>query len=59
MFLYELSYLMYVVKIILMISIICLGEMDFLKPGGTVLLESFVEPIVIHHPKGHTIPGLG
>ncbi|XP_073035695.1 uncharacterized protein [Primulina eburnea] len=37
-------------------SVHFLGETDFLKPHGTELLESFVEPVVIHHPKGHTIP---
>ncbi|KAJ4701413.1 Serine hydrolase FSH [Melia azedarach] len=35
-----------------------LGEMDFLKPYGLELLESFVDPVVVHHPKGHTIPRL-
>ncbi|RWR92478.1 dihydrofolate reductase [Cinnamomum micranthum f. kanehirae] len=35
-----------------------LGETDFLKPYGTVLLESFVDPVVINHPKGHTVPRL-
>ncbi|TKY56304.1 Serine hydrolase FSH [Spatholobus suberectus] len=35
-----------------------LGETDFLKKYGVELLESFVEPVVIHHPKGHTIPRL-
>ncbi|GFZ10250.1 hypothetical protein Acr_21g0008490 [Actinidia rufa] len=34
------------------------GEMDFLKPYGTELLDSFVDPLVIHHPKGHTVPRL-
>ncbi|XWS23948.1 hypothetical protein CRYUN_Cryun28dG0059500 [Craigia yunnanensis] len=33
-----------------------LGETDFLKPYGLELLESCVDPVVIHHPKGHTIP---
>ncbi|KAL5539296.1 hypothetical protein UlMin_038758 [Ulmus minor] len=37
-------------------SLHVIGEMDFLKGGGTVLLESFVDPVVVHHPKGHTIP---
>lgn len=37
-------------------SVHFLGENDFLKPYGTLLLESFVKPLVIHHPKGHTIP---
>ncbi|KAF8404674.1 hypothetical protein HHK36_009562 [Tetracentron sinense] len=35
-----------------------LGETDFLRPRGTILLESFITPFVIHHPKGHTIPRL-
>ncbi|GLT74432.1 hypothetical protein SLA2020_462320 [Shorea laevis] len=35
-----------------------LGEMDFLKPYGLELLETCVDPVVIHHPKGHTIPRL-
>ncbi|XP_024027947.1 esterase AGAP003155 [Morus notabilis] len=35
-----------------------IGELDFLKPGGTVLVESFLDPVVIHHPKGHVIPRL-
>ncbi|KAL2317658.1 hypothetical protein Fmac_031534 [Flemingia macrophylla] len=35
-----------------------LGENDFLKKHGLELLESCVEPVVIHHPKGHTIPRL-
>ena len=40
--------------------IMCLsGETDFLKPYGLELLKSCVDPVVIHHPKGHTIPGLG
>ncbi|CAH1443322.1 unnamed protein product [Lactuca virosa] len=33
-----------------------LGEADFLKPYGLELLKSVEDPIVIHHPKGHTIP---
>ncbi|GMN27311.1 hypothetical protein TIFTF001_041014 [Ficus carica] len=35
-----------------------LGELDFLKPYGLELLESSVDPVVIHHPKGHTVPRL-
>ncbi|XP_050215349.1 uncharacterized protein LOC126666385 [Mercurialis annua] len=35
-----------------------LGETDFLKPFGLELLESYIDPVVIHHPKGHTIPRL-
>ncbi|XP_027150628.1 esterase OVCA2 isoform X1 [Coffea eugenioides] len=37
-------------------SVHFLGEQDFLKPYGTELIESCVDPLVIHHPKGHTIP---
>ncbi|XP_038716311.1 dihydrofolate reductase-like isoform X2 [Tripterygium wilfordii] len=33
-----------------------LGDQDFLKQYGKELLESCVDPVVIHHPKGHTIP---
>ncbi|KAM7259261.1 hypothetical protein ACFE04_015002 [Oxalis oulophora] len=33
-----------------------LGEHDFLKPHGLELLEHYVDPVIIHHPKGHTIP---
>ncbi|XP_009791393.1 uncharacterized protein LOC107788301 [Nicotiana tabacum] len=35
-----------------------LGEADFQKKDGEILLESFVDPQVIHHSKGHTIPRL-
>ncbi|KAI4321115.1 hypothetical protein MLD38_034535 [Melastoma candidum] len=35
-----------------------LGETDFLKPYGKELLECFSKPVVIHHPKGHTVPRL-
>ncbi|GAB4861324.1 hypothetical protein Ancab_036485 [Ancistrocladus abbreviatus] len=35
-----------------------LGKEDFLRPYGTELLQSCVEPVVIHHPKGHTVPRL-
>lgn len=30
-----------------------------MKPEAIALLDSFVDPIVIHHPKGHTVPRLG
>ncbi|KAJ9177535.1 hypothetical protein P3X46_012746 [Hevea brasiliensis] len=33
-----------------------IGETDFLKEEGIGLLESFVNPVVIHHIKGHTVP---
>ncbi|KAM7519714.1 hypothetical protein LguiB_018676 [Lonicera macranthoides] len=32
------------------------GETDFLKEEGIFLAESFTDPLVIHHPEGHTIP---
>ncbi|CBI18719.3 unnamed protein product, partial [Vitis vinifera] len=35
-----------------------IGETDVLKQEGTALLESFVDPVVIHHPQGHTVPRL-
>ncbi|URE49577.1 Bet1-like protein [Musa troglodytarum] len=35
-----------------------LGDMDFLRKHGEALLESFVKPYVIRHPKGHTVPRL-
>ncbi|KNA20934.1 hypothetical protein SOVF_047990 [Spinacia oleracea] len=35
-----------------------LGKDDFLKPHGEELLKSVVDPVVIHHPKGHTVPRL-
>lgn len=35
------------------------GENDFLKEQGMALLESFVDPVVIYHPKGHTVPRIG
>jgi hypothetical protein len=30
-----------------------------LKQYGKELIESYVDPMVIHHPKGHTVPRLG
>ncbi|XP_022961839.1 dihydrofolate reductase-like [Cucurbita moschata] len=35
-----------------------LGKEDFLMPHGQKLLESYIEPVIINHPKGHTIPRL-
>ncbi|KAH7679640.1 Dihydrofolate reductase protein [Dioscorea alata] len=35
-----------------------IGAEDFLHSHGKILLESFVDPLVIHHPKGHTVPRL-
>ncbi|GMI68699.1 hypothetical protein like AT4G24380 [Hibiscus trionum] len=39
-------------------SLHIIGEMDFMKPESTVLVQSFVDPFVINHPKGHTVPRL-
>lgn len=33
--------------------------MDFMKPRGLELLKSSLDPVVIHHPKAHTVPKLG
>ncbi|KAG0497620.1 hypothetical protein HPP92_002311 [Vanilla planifolia] len=33
-----------------------IGELDFLKEHGESLLDLFVEPYVVRHPKGHTVP---
>ncbi|KAG6499775.1 hypothetical protein ZIOFF_039567 [Zingiber officinale] len=33
-------------------------DTDFLKTHGEALLESFVDPFIIRHPKGHTVPKL-
>lgn len=35
------------------------GERDFAKQNGIELLDSFVDPFVIHHSEGHVIPKLG
>ncbi|CAM8939038.1 unnamed protein product [Rhodiola kirilowii] len=35
-----------------------IGEHDFLKEYGLHLIESCVDPVVINHPKGHTVPRL-
>ncbi|KAL3728680.1 hypothetical protein ACJRO7_033286 [Eucalyptus globulus] len=39
-------------------SLHVIGENDFLKPESIAQLDLFVDPIVLHHPKGHTIPRL-
>ncbi|XP_058776155.1 uncharacterized protein LOC131650459 isoform X2 [Vicia villosa] len=39
-------------------SLHIIGESDFMKPESIILQEAFVDPAVIHHPKGHTIPRL-
>ncbi|KAK9012823.1 hypothetical protein V6N11_040856 [Hibiscus sabdariffa] len=39
-------------------SLHIIGEMDFMKPESTVLVQSFVDPFVINHPKGHSVPSL-
>jgi len=35
-----------------------LGETDFLRPYGMELIKGCVDPVVVEHPKGHTIPRL-
>ncbi|CAI0453675.1 unnamed protein product [Linum tenue] len=35
-----------------------LGELDFLKPHGKELLLHCGDAVVVHHPRGHTIPRL-
>ena len=35
------------------------GEEDFMKEEGIALLDAFVDPLVIRHPKGHTVPKRG
>lgn len=35
-----------------------IGELDFLKEPGEALLDAFVDPIVVRHPSGHTVPRL-
>nr|XP_043632587.1 esterase AGAP003155-like [Erigeron canadensis] len=39
-------------------SLHLIGEEDFMKQENIDLLESFLDPVVIKHPKGHTIPRL-
>ncbi|CAL0311866.1 unnamed protein product [Lupinus luteus] len=39
-------------------SIHFIGERDSMKPESIALLEAFVDPTVIYHPKGHIIPTL-
>ncbi|KAH9626485.1 hypothetical protein KSS87_020187 [Heliosperma pusillum] len=39
-------------------SLHVLGKEDFLKTFGEELLECCVDPMIIHHPKGHTVPRL-
>jgi hypothetical protein len=36
----------------------CAGDNDFLKNDGEKLVQSFVDPFIIRHPKGHTVPRL-
>ncbi|ONK74171.1 uncharacterized protein A4U43_C03F3490 [Asparagus officinalis] len=34
------------------------GDNDFLRKHGEALVEEFVDPTIIRHPKGHTVPRL-
>uniref|UniRef100_A0A2P2QL57 UPF0483 protein CBG03338-like n=1 Tax=Rhizophora mucronata TaxID=61149 RepID=A0A2P2QL57_RHIMU len=38
------------------LSLHFIGEKDFMKAGSMDLVGSFVDPFVIYHPKGHTVP---
>lgn len=35
------------------------GETDKAMPESIALLKEFVEPVVIYHTQGHTVPRLG
>ncbi|KAK4430538.1 Esterase OVCA2 [Sesamum alatum] len=39
-------------------SLHIIGELDFLKGESEALLNYFVDPVVIYHAKGHTVPRL-
>ncbi|XVF59055.1 hypothetical protein PTKIN_Ptkin07bG0243900 [Pterospermum kingtungense] len=39
-------------------SLHIIGELDFMKQVSSVHLESFVDPFVINHISGHTVPKL-
>ncbi|KAK9012822.1 hypothetical protein V6N11_040855 [Hibiscus sabdariffa] len=39
-------------------SLHIMGEMDMVKQESTALVQSFVDPFVINHPQGHTVPSL-
>ncbi|KAL0908622.1 hypothetical protein M5K25_023126 [Dendrobium thyrsiflorum] len=36
-----------------------IGDLDFLKEPGEALLDAFVDPFVVRHSRGHTVPRLG
>nr|GMC48252.1 rhodanese-like domain-containing protein 6 [Ipomoea batatas] len=40
----------------ILMGVFVIGKEDFLREPGLQLIESCVDPLVIHHPKGHTIP---
>ncbi|XP_020255851.1 esterase AGAP003155-like [Asparagus officinalis] len=39
-------------------SVHFIGDNDFLRKHGEALVEEFVDPTIIRHPKGHTVPRL-
>ncbi|XP_020217641.1 esterase OVCA2 [Cajanus cajan] len=39
-------------------SLHLIGEKDFMQSENIALLEAFENPVVIHHPGGHTVPRL-
>ncbi|EFJ10056.1 hypothetical protein SELMODRAFT_128834 [Selaginella moellendorffii] len=40
-------------------SVHVLGDKDWLRTPGEELLKAYESPLVIRHPKGHTVPRLG
>jgi len=40
-------------------SVHFIGEKDWLKIPSEELASAFVDPIIIRHPQGHTVPRLG
>ncbi|KAL9328617.1 hypothetical protein ACSQ67_003620 [Phaseolus vulgaris] len=40
------------------LSLHIIGEKDFMKEESVALLGAFQNPVVIHHPRGHTVPKL-
>lgn len=40
-------------------SVHFIGEKDWLKLPSEELATAFVDPLVIRHPQGHTVPRLG
>ena len=41
------------INLVRLYEMVVTGERDPMKPRGVKLLESFIDPLVIYHPKGH------